>query len=457
MSKLESASMEVLTRILDTGVGRVHISGVLGVSTSALAVMLKRRGAFVSGSDDSEAVDIGDVLVREGVMLTRGEERIRMICCADLLVYSSAITSVHPDRRAARELGIPECSRAELLGALMMGYRHRIGVSGTHGKSTTTAMLGAIFGGAGLSPTVLCGARLSSGRCFELGANEHLIYEACEYRDSFLHFSPSCAIITNVELDHTDYFTSIEAVEQSFIRSVRSADIAIISADSPSSQRVAQTLGKRALTVGKSPLSLWRYERTGLCSFSLSEGEKKLVEFSTGVHGAHNIANAALAAVAAIYEGVGVFDIASALSGFHGLEKRLERIGECSGSVIYRDYAHHPTEIRASLSALREMHAGVAVLFRPHTYTRTRDLWSGFVSELSVADVVGIYEIYPAREAPIPGISAEALASAIPKAVFVSRGDALDFVRESGCEAVVLMGAGDLDWLLAEIKKITET
>ena len=453
MSKIKREGAEKLARLLDTGIGKVHISGVFGVSASALAAMLRERGIFTSGSDDAKCGDIGAELACRGVRIAADREAARsMIMGADALVYSSAISPEHPDRLAAAEWGIPEYSRAELLGVLMKKYRRRIGISGTHGKSTTTAMLGDIFSVAGLSPTVLCGARLSGGRCFKLGADDYLIYEACEYRDSFLHFSPSCAIITNVELEHTDYFPSLSAIEKSFIRSASGADIAVVSADSPSSLSVANALGARAVTVGKSPDARIRYERSSASSFRLLEGGKMLAEFNTGVYGEHNISNAALAATAAIFEGVGIMDISSALSSFHGIEKRLERIGEGEGVSVYRDYAHHPTEIRAALTALRECHGSVAVLFRPHTYTRTRDLWSGFVGALSMADRIGIYEIYPARECAIPGISAEALAAEIKGAVPLSRDSALDFICESGCDAVVLMGAGDLDWLTEKVK-----
>ena len=179
----------VLYKILAAGRGRVHISGILGVSTSALAELLADRGIFVSGSDDDRSRSFSR-LKALGVRISQAGDR-GIIGAADALVFSSAVSPSHPDRLAARELGVPEYSRAELLGALMLLYKRRIGVSGTHGKSTTTAMLGRIFSAASLLPTVLCGARIDAGGCLLRGGSEYLIYEACEYRDSFLHFSPT--------------------------------------------------------------------------------------------------------------------------------------------------------------------------------------------------------------------------------------------------------------------------
>lgn len=452
MSEKSEIRGGVLGRILDSGDGWIHMSGVLGVSMSSLALMLAERGISVSGSDDGEGAT--EQLRRAGVYMNI--DRRVAICSADALVYSSAISEEHPDRRLAGKIGIPEYSRAELLGELMQGFGKRIGVSGTHGKSTVTAMLASIFDAAGLSATVLCGARMQGGECYISGERDYLLYEACEYRDSFLHFSPTCAIITNIELDHTDYFLSEEAVEASFLKSAEHAERTVVSVDYPISERVARALGERGVTVGRSSGAEYRYEPVS----SDSQGSRFVIyhggavmPLDISVVGEHNVDNAATAAVAAMVCGIPRDKIAKGLKAFRGINMRLERLGTLGGQTVYRDYAHHPTEIRCALGTLKSIHGSVAVLFRPHTYTRTRDLWSGFVRELSAADEVGIYEIYPARESPIRGISAEALAGEIYGARSLTVSDALDFVSGASSSAVVLMGAGDLRELESEISR----
>ena len=443
-----------LEGIIESGRGQIHMSGILGISMSSLAKMLSELGICVSGSDDDLDAP-RDELSEIGIGINNAM-RYSYIGSADALVYSSAISPSHRDRSYAAELGIPQYSRAELLGALMLKYRHRIGVSGTHGKSTTTAMLASIFLAAGLRPTVLCGARMGESGAYIRGGPDHFIYEACEYRDSFLHFSPTCAIITNIELDHTDYFKSETALADSFLRSVSNAELVVASADYPMSAEVARDIGDKAVTVGRSAFADYRYESTGL-----SHNKQGLIlyckdgtplEVELGALGEYNVANAAIAAVTAMLHGVPPDRIISGLSAFSGVEKRLELIGTLGGRDVYRDYAHHPTEIRAVINALRRLYGSVAVLFRPHTYTRTRDFWREFVRELSLADEVGIYEIYPAREDPIDGISAERLALCLGGTALTER-SAAGFVERASSAAVVLMGAGDLRMLETEISR----
>lgn len=451
MSEKGETRCGVLRRILDSGDGWIHMSGVLGVSMSSLALMLAERGISVSGSDDGDGSR--EKLRRAGVYMNI--DRRIAICSADALVYSSAVSPSHPDRRLGRKIGIPEYSRAELLGALMGDFKERIGVSGTHGKSTVTAMLASIFTEAELSPTVLCGARMQGGESYISGKRDYLLYEACEYRDSFLHFSPTCAIITNIELDHTDYFESEADIAASFFKSAESAQVAVVSVDYPASEWVARALGDKAVTVGRSGGAEYRYETVSSGAhgsrFAIYHCRETPILLDISVVGEYNIDNAAIAAVTAMLSGIPRDKIASGLRAFRGVNMRLERLGMLDGRVIYRDYAHHPTEIRCALGALKAIHGSVAVLFRPHTYTRTRDLWQDFVRELSVAAEAGIYEIYPARESPIPGISAEALAGEIDGACSLMDSDALDFVLGASSSAIVLMGAGDLSGLEHEI------
>ena len=449
----QGSGVSWLRHLLDTGVGRVHFAGVMGVSVSSLAQALAARGFYVSGSDSSL---FGGVSVLEGVdTLTPPEVSVRS---ADALVYSLAVPEDSVERRVAREYGVPEFCRSELLGAMMLSYERRLGVSGTHGKSTTTAMLASVFSSCGASPTVFCGAEMQGGRRYILGGEKYFIYEACEYRDSFLHFSPTCAILTNIELDHTDYFSGTDALVDSFVRSVAAAERVIVSSDSPLVDCVARRVGDRCVGCGRDSGREYRYLpiSSGLegSKFRLLHRGRDLGEFSTRVQGIHNIANAAIAASAALSEGVEPDAVRRGLECFFGIGGRMELIGHIGVLSVYRDYAHHPTEIRASIETLRASYGRVAVIFKPHTYTRTRDLWDGFVSSLSLADSVGICEIFAARERSIDGVCSEALAASIGNAEFLGDTDVLRYALSIKEGALVLMGAGDLGAALDGIGKI---
>lgn len=441
-----------MCRILNTGGARIHFIGVLGVSMSSLAEVLSRRGFRVSGSD---AALCGTAPPLGVDVTTPPEVAIR---CADAVVRSLAISDGHPEVICARGARVPVFSRPELLGALMLSYKRRIGVSGTHGKSTTVAMLSEIYRAAGRCPTVLSGARLPTGKAYILGGSDDFIYEACEYRDAFLHFSPSCAIITNVELDHTDYFPDIDALRLSFTKSVDGAERVVLPFGDLEVRRALSGAGVDILTYGEDDGADYRSIPTSVgaygCRFQLTFRGASLGEISLAMRGRHNILNATAAIAAAHSEGIDISDMRRALSGFSGIERRLEYLGKLDGTHVYYDYAHHPTAIRAAIEALRDIYGGVAVLFRPHTYTRTRDLWRGFVSSLSLADEVGIYEIYAAREACIDGVTAERLAGDIVGAVALSSRDTVDFIRSSRSPAAVLMGAGDLSGERDEIVRM---
>ncbi len=434
----------------------VHFVGVGGVSMYSLAVLTAKLGARVTGSDREESERTA-ALRALGIEVSIGHGA-SAVSGASLVVYSHAVSPLCPELLAAKNLGIEVLSRAEYMGALMIKYKGRIGVSGTHGKSTATAMLDLIFERAGALPTVLSGADLSSGEPYKLGSDGVLIYEACEYRDSFLRFSPTVAIALNLELDHTDYFKNIEALRTSFASALsRASKFALINLDDENLARIKGDIKTRTVSFGTSEEADYVYRITAFLDtgyrFSISRHGMVLGEFVINLIGVHNVANAAAAAVCALEYGLAVEAVRDGLFSFRGIHRRLELIGKRWGREIYYDYAHHPTEIAASLNALR-LHTGgeVTVVFRPHTYSRTAALFDGFRRALSLADSVILTEIYPAREEPVVGVSSARLAEAIgPSAIFLPDTDVVPYIDSRTQGAVVLMGAGDLDEIKAAL------
>ena len=449
MSNSESFDREGrLCRLLDTGGAVLHFCGVRGVSMSSLAEFLAQKGHKVSGSDR----DSGEPI--PGVIIPR--DKYGCVAGADALVYSLAIDYDDGERDYARRCGVAEYSRPELLGALMKRYKSRIGISGTHGKSTTVAMASQLFSCAGLDPTVFSGAVLPSGKSFIHGGEEYFIYEACEYKRAFLHFSPDCAIITNIELDHTDCYSDLEALTDAFIESARGAGRVIISADYPATRRVIDSAVHRVISFGKSPdahlsYRMLAHSRVG-SEFAVSYRNSDLGCFHLGVMGEHNISNAMAVIALALEYGIDLSTLRFALADFRGIARRLEYLGSIGGSDVYYDYAHHPTEIASAISALKSSYGSVGVIFRPHTYTRTRDLWHGFSKELSRADFAVVCDVYGAREEEIAGITSAALAASVARGVALDGREAADYALSHECGAIVLMGAGDM----SDIKKIME-
>ncbi len=431
-----------ITEALNRKGARVHFIGILGAGMMPLAHLLAERGYIVSGSDIAEPRNL-----RSGIIFYKGHSAEGVLGC-DLAVYSLAVSRDNPELLSAREAGIPTVSRPELLGALVFEHKISIGVAGTHGKSTVTAMLGAVL--SELSPTVICGAELKTGSGCVLGDGGVAVYEACEYRDAFLFTRPTVALLLNLELDHTDYFKDIEALRSSFVRFAASAQLTVYNADDESLALIARKIEGRAVSFGASPSADYRYEIDGLGAatrFTVYKQGARLGVFTLGVMGCFNVQNAVAAIAVASELGVGRDRIERGIASFRGLRRRLEKIGELSGAPVLYDYAHHPSEIFAGISAIRASGAErVTVVFRPHTYSRTKSLWDGFVSALSSADRVILTDVFPAREEAIVGIDSRRLAEAIgERAEYAETPERVrELLRSFAGDAVVLMGAGDL-------------
>lgn len=440
------AGRERIIEALKSAKKSIFFLGIGGAGQSSLARLTHTLGYAVAGSDRART-DVTDALIREGIEVFIGH-RGENYSHQSILVYTLAVDADTPELLSAREVGALVISRAELLGALMCFYKSPIGISGTHGKSTTTAMLSHVFKRAGLSYTTISGAPLLDSGALYIGGEDYLIYEACEYRDSFLHFMPRTQVITSVQLDHTDYFMNIEQLERSFCLACGNAERVIVNIDGEVSQKIAKELG--AITYGERADADFSYVILGQdewgSDFSVMHRGEILGDFRISQIGAHNVANATAAIAVSYIYNIKVENIQNALREFTGIERRIERLGSFHHRPLFYDYAHHPTEIEATLNTLKGIYGEVTVVFAPHTYSRTASLWCDFVRVLSRFDTCVLVPIYPAREEPIEDITSDRLSQEIlGSAVCLEQSAVMPYVRDNTNGAIVLMGAGDLN------------
>ncbi len=457
MSKMDKAvRMSALSDILNTKGAHLHFAGICGVSMSALAEYYHRRGYYVTGSDATPGF-IGERLCSLGIKVSP-RNCAEYMRGADALITTFAISRASDEVKYAMQHSIPIYSRAELLGTLMLGYPHRIGVSGTHGKSTTAAMTAHIFSRAGLSYTAFVGAPVYDGTGLFEGGEDGIVYEACEYRDAYLAFSPTTEVVTGVELDHTDYFDSLLSVVASFRKAISGAECVVINSDYETTDSIIEDFLGEIIRYGVDKTADYSYNITSSdingTRAVIYRGGDALGELFLPILGDYNIANATAAIATAVYHGIAPHIAITSLSDFRGVPRRLERIGWLGGAPVFYDYAHHPTEISATISAIKSVYNRLRVVFRPHTYTRTRDLWQDFVRVLSGADEVIITDIYPARERSIDGISAEALAGDIgTTARYIPLTGLYNELRTAEDNIpLVIMGAGDMSELVGSLR-----
>ena len=450
--------LERVQRVIKNKLSTVHFIGIGGVSMSSLARLTMKLGCTVTGSDRCAFSMLGE-LTSLGARIVIGHAP-ELVESATLVVYSHAIADDDPELVRARELEITTISRADYLGAIMLDYTNRIGVSGTHGKSTTTAMLDKIFTVANASPTVISGASLSEGSPLRIGDMSTLIYEACEYKDSFLSFSPTVAIATNLELDHTDYFKDISELRESFRCALSHAsDYVVVNYDDVNLAKILPSIKARTVTFGTRKGADYRYSITAFLErgyeFDISRYGTAIASFKLNIPGTYNVANAVSAIVCALEFGIDIDTVKEAISRFSGIERRLEYVGKHRMRPVYYDYAHHPTAIASVINTVRMITRGeVTVVFKPHTYSRTASLWEKFKSALSLADKIILTDIYPAREEPMPNISSERMARELgDRAVYLSDAEVVYGLDTYSRGAVIIMGAGDMSEIKDAILK----
>lgn len=438
----------------------VHFIGIGGISMSGLAEILLDRGYTVSGSDMKES-DLTNHLSAIGAKIQIGQKAENITEDIDLVVYTAAIHETNEEFSAARSAGIPMMSRAALLGQIMANYPQSIGVSGTHGKTTTTSMLTHILLQAGTDPTVSVGGMLDRiGGNIRVGGSGLFLTEACEYTNSFLEFHPLYSIILNVEEDHMDFFKDIHDIIRSFhqfaSQTLPGGKI-IVNGDIDHFAQVTADLERPIITFGLDPSNQYRakdlsYDDLGNASFTLVKDGVDDGRFSLSVKGEHNVMNALAAIACALELGLPEEEVRKGLLSFGGTHRRFEYKGQSGRARVIDDYAHHPTEIRATLATAKEVdHHEVWVIFQPHTYTRTLAFLPDFAEALSGADHVILADIYAARE-PDPGTvsSRDILNLLLEKGkdayYFPSFKEIEDFIRSRAVDGdlIITMGAGNV-------------
>lgn len=437
----------------------IYFIGIGGISMSALAVILHSDGFCVRGSDFKES-DVTQDLEKKGieVLIGHNEENVGT---PSLVVYTAAIKEDNPEMIKARTLGVPVIERAVLLGAIMKRYKNAIAVSGTHGKTTTTSMVAEVLMAAECDPTILVGGMLSTiGGNLRDGGKEYLVTEACEYCGSFLKFNPTLSIILNVEEDHLDYFKDINDIIDcfsNFAELTPEDGAVIVNFDDEEAIKAVETTTKKVISFGISNKDADYtaeniiYSEDGFGSFDVLYKGEKLTEISLSVPGEHNIKNALSVVAAAEFLGIEKEAVKKGLNAFCGTGRRFERKGTWEGINLIDDYAHHPTEIKATLSTAKNLGGRVFCIFQPHTYTRSYKLKEEFAKSFTECYEVIFADIYAAREKDTGLISSGDLKDAVNEVSKNAKylGD-FESIKEyiikearSG-DVVITMGAGDI-------------
>ena len=442
----------------------VHFIGIGGISMSGLAHILLMRGIKVTGSDRTES-NITEILKNDGAEIYIGQ-RAENIQNPDLVVYTAAISDDNPELCEARNKNIETIERADFLGELMKEFKMPVSISGTHGKTTTTSMLSTVLLHAEEDPTILVGGELNSiGGNYHVGTDKYLIFEGCEYVDSFLKFNPYSAIILNIEEDHLDYFDGIEQIKESFnkfMRKIPKEGFVVVNADDPNVMNSTHDVECEIITYGKSGDYSYKnesFDNNGYGNFDVYFKDEKIAHIQLSIGGKHNISNATAVFAVASKLGINPDIIAEGIKKFTGTKRRFEYKGTFNGARVFDDYAHHPTEISDTLDSAKKMdHNKIWVVFQPHTYTRTNALFNQFIEALAPFDNVIITDIYAAREKNTIGISSKSLADKIKNARYISDFSEISEhlkANVSENDIVITMGAGtitDLSKFLLDIE-----
>lgn len=440
-------------------INHVHFIGIGGIGNSAIAEILIDKNIKVTGSDLNTS-DLTKNLVSLGAIIHQGHQA-SFIDSPDLVVYSSAINENNIEYITAKEKNIKVVNRAEILGALLDTYETSIAISGTHGKTTTTSMITCVLKNLDLEPTALIGGNLEAinGNVLK-GDGNIIITEACEYKENFLNFKPTYGIILNIEEDHLDYFNDLDHIINAFIgfsKNIKSNGALIVNNDDYNTKRIHQYVNCNVVTIGINQKSDYQAKNITFDDFSNSTfdifyKDEYLTECTLSVPGMHNIYNALSAiALANLFE-EDIEKITEEIQNFKGVHRRFEYMGEYNGAIIVDDYAHHPTEIKATLSTTKKLaNERTICVFQPHTYSRTKELLLEFASAFTDADEVIVTDIYAAREENIYNISSEDLVKAMQKEKknikYIGDLEACEtYLKETigPKELVVMLGAGNI-------------
>jgi UDP-N-acetylmuramate--alanine ligase len=437
----------------------IHFVGIGGIGMSALALLLKQQGKQVSGSDQMDS-ELLNSLRKAEIQVFIGHAASHA-GGADLVVYSSAVKPDNPERVYAESHGIPEIRRAELLGQISSAYENVLAIAGTHGKTTTTGMCGQILIAAGLDPSILVGGILPDLKSnLRIGKQNHIVVEADEYDRSFLALKPTQIIVTTLEADHLDIYKDLQDVRDTFHEFISKLDDAgqlVLQGDDPELLLLANRSSHPVISYGLTNMPDYRAIDIEINSFTskftVVKRGKKLGEIILNMPGDHNVMNALGACTLAHQMGIDFEHIKAGLESFHGVERRFQLRGSKNGVEFVDDYAHHPSEIEATLLAARSGWANsrIIAVFQPHLYSRTKDFAQEFAAALEMADIAILTDIYPARELPIPGVTSELIlehgSAKIQLLAHIE--DVHQFLSSKlqNNDLVITMGAGDI-WKL---------
>ena len=438
---------------------KIHFIGIGGISMSGLAAVLLNSGFKVSGSDFKDS-PIVEKLRTEGAEIYIGHDKDN-IKDVDLVVYTAAIPSDNPEIVAAKEQNIILMDRAEFLGKIMKGHKYNVAVSGTHGKTTCTSMLSHVTLAANLDPTILVGGELDAiGGNFRIGNSEYFLTEACEYKKSFLKFFPYVGIILNIDADHLDCYKDINEIADTFMsfsKLIPSDGYLVGYGDDERVKKILSEASCNTLSYGLNDgvdvtAKNIEFNKMGCASFDVYESNRKLFSLTLNVPGKHNILNALASVCVSLIFNISSEKIIEGLSKCKGAHKRFEYKGELNGVTVIDDYAHHPTEIEATLNTAKKIdHNKVYCVFQPHTYTRTKTLFDEFTHCFNDCDELILMDIYAAREKNTGLVSSDQLGDAIRstgvKCINVhSHDEAVAYVKSNltNGDLLLTVGAGDV-------------
>ncbi len=439
----------------------VHFIGIGGISMSGLAEILLQEHFTISGSDAKES-DITSLLRKLGAIITIGQKAENITKDIDLIVYTAAIHEDNPEFQAALASGKPMLTRAQLLGQIMDNYKYSVAVSGTHGKTTTTSMLSHIFLAAQVDPTISIGGMLDViGGNIRVGQSEYFVTEACEYTNSYHAFQPQVSIILNVDADHLDFFSGIEEIIQSFrtfAQKLKPEGTLIINGDMDCLPIIIEDLNRNICTFGltencKYSATNIRYDATGCATYTLMIDGTPITDIQLHVNGIHNVLNSLSVIAAAQLLHIDMDAIKAGLATCGGAKRRFETKGSFNGITVVDDYAHHPTEIKATLTAAKQTdHNEIWCVFQPHTYTRTKALLPDFAEALHTADHIVLTKIYAAREVDTGEVSSQDIADILQNqyhtdVVYLPEFDQVEAYLKKNCkknDLLITMGAGDV-------------
>lgn len=449
-------------------VKKIHFIGIGGSGMCPMAEILYHEGYEISGSDMNNSDTLERIIRDYKIPVTMGHYPENVLN-KELVVYTAAIKKDNPELISAIQHNIPVMERAEMLGAITARYARSVAVAGTHGKTTTTAMIAQTAQGCGLDPTAIIGGKLPlfNGNS-RVGKSEIMVCEACEYVDSFLHLNPAISVILNVDSDHLDYFGTLDGVKKSFKKFAQlTSNILVVNGDDQNTLDSINGVDRKVVTFGFNKNNDYYAVITSETenvfeSFAIYNNNEKLSDITLKVPGKHNIYNALASFVVSHILGAEPNDIAKNLGKFTGVHRRFEILGKFNDITVADDFAHHPTELRATITSAMNMGFNtVWVVFQPHTYSRTAILFDDFVKVLSLADRVVLSEILAVREENVYNIYSEDLVSKIPNSIcFDTFEEIKDYVctnAKSG-DLIITIGGGNIymcaNMIVEELKKI---